>query len=408
MLPPFKVRLARTDPRHSNDVALEWYVQEKQGVKVLSASGLCCQGYRDVVCDKGAFIITIDDDNSEPTQSTSYNYHAPKITQCSSGYRDDPLGGYTWTNHSLSVASEFPKELPRPDSPTVNLYDQPRIVRKHRIETAPPSNTAHEDFTDDGYWLLSDSPIQDIELGRSDRRKARSSSTNRPKGSAAKFRGHGDQHRVRMPAAPYDNVGPILDHQDQRLAHAQDRSEPSVVKPSENYLHQNKDDQYYQSQEIALDDAAESHTAINGLSHRAGNFQNLDSLLENEIFGCEASRSRNPIPCQYPLQSSQSIFEDTICAPRLSAELVHGRLRNMVKDGPEVLTLQNQYVAHHPALHFPAVVPNVCAGRPDDLNFPGHDTGGLGWPSPKNNRKPSRLRSMRSRISNRLWPLRGE
>ena len=401
MLPPFIGLLACTSSRHSTtDAALEWHVLEKQGDEILNRSGLCCRRYRDAFRSESEFIVIGDDDSVESTQRTVYDYNAPKNARSSSDYRDDPLGGDPWTNNSspVQVVSEFSKEFPRPDYPTISLCDHPGIVRKHHIETGPPQEDDRP---------LSDTTFSNIQMGRSDDCKGRYSGSDRTGGPAAKLRVHGDQPRVRMPSGPYSMLGPNWDHQHQQLAHAQDRFEPSLVKSSEDDFHQNIDDQYYQSQEMALDDASRFQSATIGCSYRAGNFPNLDLLSDNEISECEASHPSNPRPGQDPLQSSQSVSEDTICAPRLSAEPVHDRIRDLVEDGPKVLPLHDQFGAHHPALDFSALEPYVYTGQPDGLNFPGCSTGGLGWPSLENNGMSSRFRSMRSRISSRLrglWP----
>lgn len=52
-----------------------------------------------------------------------------------------------------------------------------------------------------------------------------------------------------------------------------------------------------------------------------------------------------------------------------------------------------------------ALVPDVGTGRPDQMNYPGHSTGGLRLASPKSEGMLSKIRGVRYRIVRRFREL---
>lgn len=200
-------------------------------------------------------------------------------------------------------------------------------------------------------------------------------------------------------------LGPESGHRNQHLAHTRSGRNPSVVEASEDHLHQSLGDQYFQGQEMTLDDPLGYQTATTGLSYQADNSPSLDSLLEFETFDREASHFSNSRPGQDPLQSSHDIYQDAVYAPSLSPELFHVQHGDLTKDGPEVLPLRGQFGTHQQANFFSDLVPDVYTGVPDQLNYQDHNTGGLRLASSKNGGTLSKLRQMSSRISSRLRDL---
>lgn len=353
----------------STDARLQWYVQEKQGDGFLKLSlkrtEFCGQKNDDYFCGDNIPITTIDDGKYKPTQYEEFGYNPPEAAQSSSGHREDPPVDDRQANYSLSNVGESPEERPRQDSPTINLDDERGIFR--------------------GY---ADQPKLRMPRWRYDRLEPDAF--------------HRYQPQMCIPPAPDSKLGFYSDHRDQNPAYNQGGREPSIVETSKNHPHQSLDDQYFQGQEMILDDPLEYQAATRGLSYEADSSPSLDSLLEMNDFEGEKSQFSNSRPGQEPPQSSHDIYQDATRSPSSPPELSNEQLEALTKDGPEVFPLHDRFGEYQQASFLPGFVPVVYTGMPDQLNPQDHSTGGLSFAIPRNDSAFSKFREIKYRISSRL------
>lgn len=429
-LPPFEGRfgyeMSSWDP-NTTEVSLKWYVQEEQGDGLLELplkrSEFLCLNNNMFSRGVNAFITTTND-GCEPPQCKGLDYNPPKAAQFSSGHRYDPRVDDRRANNGSPNVRESYEEIPPPYSPTINLNIEPGAFRGHGSRAGLSPNTAHDGVTVHRARSLLKTPSRSIHLDVPKRCEGRHSAFNRAGRSAGEVRGYRDQPRVRMPRGPYGMLGPdsdhryqlqapmppgpysrlasYPDHRYQHLARNQVRREPSVVKTSENYLHQSLVPEFVQGQEMALDDPSGYQAATTGLSYQADNSPSLDSLSEVDTFDHEASHLSNSKPGQDPLQSPHDIYQDSIRAPSLSSELSYDQLGDLTMDETEVLPLRDQSGTNQQANLFSDLLPEVYTGQPDQLNYPDHSTGGLRLAIPRNESTLEKLVEMTSRISSRL------
>lgn len=410
----------------STDARLQWYVQEKKGDGFLKLSlkrtEFCGQKNDDYFCGDNIPITTIDDGKYKPTQYEEFGYNPPEAAQSSSGHREDPPVDDRQANYSVSNVSESPEERPRQDSPTINLDAERGIFRGYDSRMGISTTTTNDNFTIG--WPLLNMSFRDIHQNAPERHEGRHSGSNRVGRSAEEVRGHGDQPIVRMPRGRYERLEPDAfrryqpqmymppgpdsrlgfhsDHRHQNPAYNQGGREPVVVETFGNYPRQSLDDQHFQGQEVILDNPLEYQAATSGLTYEADNSPSLDSFLEMNDLEGEASHFSNSRPGQDPPQSSHGIYQDAIRSPSSSPELSHGQPGDLTKDDSEVSPLHDQFGKHQQAYCVSDLAPFVYTGMSDQLNYQDHSTGGLRWPTSRNDSAFSKFRGMKHRISSRL------
>lgn len=461
MLPPFEGRLvygtdSETDVYRSwrlsyVEDSLEWFVQERQGLDFRTLPGLFYLNKHDLYGSTST--ATRGFDVFEPTQNKDFDYDPPEAAQPSSGHRDNLLVDGRWTNNSSSIAIESSEKLPRPDSLTMNLNLLSGTALGYNIQTSLSPTPAHGGFTIDCEWPLPQAPFSNIYPNAPERRDGRYSESHRTGISAEEVRGYRDQPKVRMPKGPYHMFGPdsdhpyhskapmpsgpcarlepYSDHRNPHLEYTQDRRESLIVETSES-LDQKLDDQDFQGEEMACDDAYEYHEATNRITYQADDSPSLHSqfnlgelpiqarrvitlgsesyqsklgeisLLETDMSECEASESSISRQDQESLQSSQNIYQDTTDIPRWSWEPEDDQVGELVKDGPGVLPLRDQFGEHYQTKVLPPLLLDVIPGNPDSLNYRDHSTGGLTFANQKNTSRRGWFRNLRFRINRRI------